>query len=331
MFRTEIAELMQKDGIVFDVAEKVNYKLELNAEEKEISEVFDAWAREIGKTGKDNDKEIAAFVRRIVQDEIYNAPDELLDQFLDRGSIGEFDWVEYTKDPKNTLIAHEAAKGGTVDRSWIDFDALKPITKNRQIETDISYTDLRRDGFKSVAKITTYAKEALQNALFHDVFGMIDAALIPGGEQYITSPGGTVTLGAMDELALYLLDRSSDAVAITTNKYAKQIGRMTGYDKFMSEAMKNDFNRYGLVRFFDGVKIASLSGAAKGAKGELFIPDQKIYGVAGKVGNLDMRGQLNVYQDMDNSNEKVIIRVKDFTYSVALTNIENAAKISITG
>jgi len=331
MLKTEIAELMQKDGVVFDVAEKVHYRQNLNTEEKEISEAFDAWAREIGRTGNDSDKEIAAFVQRTLQEELYNAPDELLDLILNRGSVGEFDYEEYTKTPKNTLVAHEAAKGGTVDRSWIDFSLLKPITKNRQIETDISYVDLRKNGFKSVAQITTYAKEALQNALFYDVFSTVDAALIPGGEQVITSVGNTVTLGAMDELSLYLLDRSSDSVAVTTNKYAKAIGRMTGYSQFMSDAMKNDFNRYGLVSFFDGVKIASLSGAAKGAKGELFIPDQRIYGVAGKVGNLDMKGQINVYEDMDNSNEKVIIRVKDFTYTLGLTKIENVAKIVITG
>ena len=41
--RTEIDELMKKDGVLFDVAEKVEYKRELNAEEKEIAEISDAW------------------------------------------------------------------------------------------------------------------------------------------------------------------------------------------------------------------------------------------------------------------------------------------------
>ena len=40
--RTEIAELMDKDGVLFEVAEKVNYKRELNSEEKEIAEISDA-------------------------------------------------------------------------------------------------------------------------------------------------------------------------------------------------------------------------------------------------------------------------------------------------
>ena len=41
--RTEIDELMKKDGVLFEVAEKVEYKRELNTEEKEIAEISDAW------------------------------------------------------------------------------------------------------------------------------------------------------------------------------------------------------------------------------------------------------------------------------------------------
>ena len=47
--------------------------------------------REIGKTGKDPECTIAEFINRTVNEEIYNAPDELLDQIFERGSVGEFD------------------------------------------------------------------------------------------------------------------------------------------------------------------------------------------------------------------------------------------------
>ena len=40
---SEIKDIMEKDGVLFDVAEKVEYKRELNAEEKEIAEISDAW------------------------------------------------------------------------------------------------------------------------------------------------------------------------------------------------------------------------------------------------------------------------------------------------
>ena len=60
--KIEVAELMEKPGVMFDVAEKVEYKRNLTNEEKEVFEISDAWAREIGKTGNDKDCEIAAFV-----------------------------------------------------------------------------------------------------------------------------------------------------------------------------------------------------------------------------------------------------------------------------
>lgn len=326
---TEIAELMDKTGTMFEVAEKVEYKQSLTSEEKDIYEVANAWAKSIGEKGYDDNREIAAFVNKTVTEEIYNAPDELLDTMFDRGTIGEFDDVEYTKTPKNTLEAIEAAKGGTVDRSWIDFTAIKPITKNRQVETDISYADLRKNGFKSVATLATYAKEALQNALFYDVFSMIDTAIV-GGEQLITAGGKVPTQTATDALTLYLLDRNPDAVAICLSKYAQALYRMSGYEKYLSNTQKDEFNRYGLVKFLDGVRIASISGARKTGKGQLLLPTNRIFGVAGKIGGLDMKGELHTYEDFDNSNEKVIIRVKDFTYSVGITNIDNCCKMVLT-
>lgn len=327
MLRTEIAEIMNKEGIVYDVAEKVEYKRPLNSEEKEISEVVDAWAREIGETGKDPDQEIAAFVRKTVNEEVYNAPDELLDQIFDRGSIGEFDDEEGTTTPKNSLIAHEAAKGGTVDRSWIDINAIKPIWRNRQIETDLSYVDLRKNGFKSIATLTTFMKEACQNVLFYDALSTADMA-ITGGEQLIAVVGNAPTLEAMDLLSLYLNDRDDNNVMITLNKYAQAIRRMPGFAEHLSNEMKNDFNRYGLVKSYDAIGIAGISGAKKQGNGNLLIPDKRIYGVAGKIGNLDMKGDIHVYQDMNNQKETIHVTLKDFTYGMMITKIENIAKVT---
>lgn len=326
--RTEIAELMDKDGVLFEVAEKVNYKRELNSEEKEIAEISDAWAREIGKTGKDPNCEIAEFVARTVQEEVYNAPDELLDQIFERGSVGEFDDLEGTKEPKNTLVAHEAAKGGNVDRSYIDIETVKPTWKNRQVETDISYVDLRKNGFKSIATLTTFMKEACQNALFYDALSMADNA-VTGGEALIEVTGATPTLEAMDKLSLYLNDRGDDNVIVTLNKYAQAIRRMPNFAQYLSGAMKDDFNRYGLVKTYDGIGIAGISGAKKTGTGQLLLPDKRIYGIADKIGTLDMKGEIHVYQDMNNQGEKVHIMLKDFTYGFMLTHIENFAKVTL--
>lgn len=326
---SEIKDIMSKEGVLFDVAEKVEYKRQLNAEEKEIAEISDQWAKEIGKTAKDPECTIAEFINRTVNEEVYNAPDELLDQIFDRGSIGEFDDVEGHKDPKNTLVAHEAAKGGTVDRSYINISVLKPTWKNRQVETDLSYVDLRRNGFKSIATLATFMKEACQNALFFDALSMADNA-VTGGEQVIAVSGATPTLEAMDKMSLYLNDRGSDNVIITLNKYAQAIRRMSNFSQYMSDAMKDDFNRYGLVKTYDGIAIASISGAKKTGTGSLLLPEKRIYGISNKIGNLDMKGEIHTYQDMNNQSEKVHIMLKDFTYGFMLTNIENFAKITLS-
>lgn len=326
MLRTEIAELMNKDGKMYEVAQKTEYNLKLTSEEKEISEVCDAWAKEIGEKGMDNDHEIAAYIKRTVQEEIYNTPDELLDQMFNRGTVGEFDDVEYAKDPKNTIVSFEAAKGGNVDSSFIDISALTPTWKNRQVETNLSYVDLRKNGFKSIATLTAFGVESLKNAMFHDIFSAVDTA-ITGGEQLISVTGAAPTQTAMDALSLYLNDRDTNSVAVGLTKYAQQIARMTNYYQYMSDAMKDEFNRYGLVNFFDGIKIAGISSAKKQGDGTLLIPDKRIFGIASKIGNIDMKGDLHVYETMDNNSESVKIKIADFTYGYAITNIDKVAKI----
>lgn len=323
---SEMQDVMSKKHVLFDVAEKVEYKRELNAEEKEIAEISNAWAREIGETGKDPECQIAAYIKKTVQEEVYNAPDELLDQMFDRGNVGEFDDAEYNKTPKNTLVAHEASKGGVVDRSWLDMSAIKPTWKNRQVETDLSYVDLRKNGFKSIANLTVYMKEACQNALFYDVLSQVDAAIV-GGEALIDVTGSAPALTDMDDLSLYLNDRSDDSVIVTLTKYAQAIRRMPGYAEYLSGAMKDDFNRYGLVKNYDSIGIAAISGAKRQGNGNFLIPDKRIFGIAGKIGSLDMKGDIHVYQDMNNQSEQVHLMLKDFTYGFAITNIENCAKI----
>lgn len=43
ILNTEMKDVMSKKHVLFDVAEKVEYKRELTAEEKEIADISDAW------------------------------------------------------------------------------------------------------------------------------------------------------------------------------------------------------------------------------------------------------------------------------------------------
>ena len=327
---TEIAELMDKTGTMFEVAEKVEYKQSLTSEEKDIYEVANAWAKSIGEKGYDDNREIAAFVNKTVTEEIYNAPDELLDTMFDRGTIGEFDDVEYTKTPKNTLVAYEAAKGGNVNRSWIDMKFIKPQWKNRQIETDLSYIDMRRNGFKSISTLLTYATEALKNYLFLDVFSAVDNA-ITGGDQVVSVTGATPTIEAMDKLTLWLADQDpSNMTIVALSKYIQAIGRMPGFAQYMSEGMKDEFNRYGMLGTYGSAVLSAVPSAKKLGDGSLPIPDKRIFDIAGKIGELDMKGEVHTYQNMDNNSEVVHLLIKDFTYGYAITNIDNVAKITFS-
>ena len=332
--KIEIAELMEKNGTMYDWAEKVNRGASLTAEENEISQVVDAWAKEIGTKGKDNDNEIAEFIIKTITDPVYNKPDALIEKMFEMDSIGEFDDYVINKTPKNTLVAYESAKGGNVYKSYIDTSALTPTLKHAQVETEISYTQLRRGGFKSIANMAVFAKEALDNKKIKDVFSALDTA-IAGGEQVFEVTGGesALTKTVLDKLSLYVLDHLADGdtgIMFGLNKYAQAIANMSGYTSYMSSTMKDDYNRYGLVKEYGGCLIGGFSGARKAADGELLIPDRRIFGISGIIGTLCDRGELRVYETLDNNKERVSLKFTGYEYGIKITNPENVAKITFT-
>ena len=172
--------------------------------------------------------------------------------------------------------------------------------------------------------------ESLKNKMFGIVFNQIDAA-IAGGEQKIDVAGTAPTMEAMDKLALYLNEYSdgSNPFTVSLMKYCSQLRRMTGYAQYLSDGMKDDFNRYGFVKTYDGIAITGISSAKKLGDGSLLLPDKKIFGIAGRVGTLDMKGEVHTYQDEDNNNERIHLMVKDFTFGTAISHIERVAKITL--
>lgn len=332
--KIEIAEIMEKNGQMYDWAEKVNRGASLTAEETEISQVVDAWAKEIGTKGKDSDNEIAEFIIKTITDPVYSKPDALIEKMFDSDSIGEFDDYIINKTPKNTLVAYDAAKGGNVFKSYIDTSALTPTWKHAQVETEISYAQLRRGGFKNVANMAVFAKEALDNKKIKDIFSALDTA-IAGGNQVFAVTGGesALTKAILDKLSLYVLDHLADGdegIMFGLNKYAQAIANMSGYTSYMSDKMKDDYNRYGLVKEYGGCLIGGFSGARKAADGELLVPDKRIFGIAGKVGNICDRGELRVYETLDNNKERVSLKFTGYEYGIKITNPENVAKITFT-
>lgn len=332
--KNEIAEIMSNKGQMYDWAEKVNRGASLTSEENEISQIVDAWAKEIGTKGKDSDNEIAEFIIKTISDPVYSKPDALIEKMFETDAIGEFDDYVINKTPKNTLVAYESAKGGNVYKSYIDTSALTPTWKHAQVETEISYAQLRRGGFKNIANMAVFAKEALDNKKIKDVFSALDTA-IAGGSQVFAVTGGesALTKAVLDKLSLYVLDNLADGdegIMFGLNKYAQAIANIAGYTSYMSDKMKDDYNRYGLVKEYGGCLIGGFSGARKAADGELLVPDKRIFGIAGVIGTICDRGELRVYETLDNNKERVSLKFTGYEYGIKVTNPENVAKITFT-
>ena len=132
MNNIEIAEVL-KGVDMYELAMKTNAGYVMTDNENLAVAELDRAFKKIGEDGHDPEHQIAQFIRRTINEEIVNAPDELLDAIFDRGTIDENDDYEAWKNPKNTLVAYEAAKGGNVDRSFLDISPLKPQWKNRQV------------------------------------------------------------------------------------------------------------------------------------------------------------------------------------------------------
>lgn len=329
MNQIEMAELV-KGTSVCEIAAKTVRNMSLNDNEKTVAEYLDEWARKIGETGHDEGHEIAAYITRTVRDEVYDAPDELLDAMFERGSIGEFDDYEVMVEPiRNTLVAYDASYEGNVPKSYLDFTFLKPQWRHAQVESQLSYADLRRNGFKTVALLTEYAEKALINKRYYDIFSAVGAAIASGAENYIVEAGKTPTQATMDAVALYLNDRGGGQV-VGLSKYIQAVSKLQG---FHSEEMLNEIHRTGRLGVYDGVSMYPISAAKKQANGDLLFPDKMLLGVAGRVGSLDMKGEIRTYETENNNKETIDLKITGFTYGYSFNKdtLENVCKVVISG
>lgn len=328
MAKNEIAEIMSQDGLVFETACRTKYNLSLTSEQKDVAEVVDKWAKQIGERGADPECELSAFIIKTLEPVVYETPDYLIDLIFDRGSIGEFDDEQGLINPKNTLKAYEATKGGSVPKSYVDYTEIKPVWKHAQIETELSYTQLRKNGWKTVANLTMFMEETLKNKLFRDCIAYLDTLITSSmPEQYFTA-SGSLTQAGIDQLTLYLLEHGVNPLILGRTKYAQQIARMTGQSQYMSEEMKNNFNRYGLVDFVDGVRVAHIPSVIK-VNEQPVLADKTLYGISDKIGTLETRGSLRAYETFDNTAERVDIKLTGFEFGFMITNPENLCKLVI--
>ena len=163
--------------------------------------------------------------------------------------------------------------------------------------------------------LTENAVAAFKNKMFKIIFDKIDAGIANGAENYLNVGGAAMTQAAGDALALYVNDRADgDGVIVGKSQYIQQLSKLTG---FASDDMKNEVHRTGRLGSYDGCTMYPISGAKKLGDGSAIFPDKRVYGIAGQIGSLSMKGETSVYETMDNNNESVHLKFADFTFGVA--------------
>jgi hypothetical protein len=164
--------------------------------------------------------------------------------------------------------------------------------------------------------------------MFFRIFNGVDALLDAiTGDQNIDG-GSALTVANMDTFTRYLRDMSEgNAFAIGLSKYIDPASKMTGVEKFLSEDMKNELNRLGRVMLYDGIRLASVPTAKKTASGKTLIPDKRIFGIAGQIGEMAIRGEMRMYETYDNDAEKVKLKFTGYDVDYVVYYLDKMARI----
>lgn len=328
---TEFASRLEQPGYIADWARKVVYNCELSAADMDMNTAADEFWREVGRNGYDPNHELSALITQALTPEVVTAPGEILSRMFTEGNIGEFDDKYVEVMPKNTLRAHEATIGGNVDASFIDHNVLNPTWTSLQIETYIPLQEIRRGGYKSVATYVNFAREAFEQKRVSSVMNAVSTAITNGAANYINEAGTTPSDASMLALALYLLDVGSGDVpfAFGLNKYIQAISNLDKADKNKTDVEKSMWFNSGLLAKYSGVDLIGFSGRKLLADNTTIVPNNTLIGVAGKVGTLDMKGDLRVMQETDINKEHIHLKMGGYTFGYVITDITKAAKMVI--
>ncbi|MEC0210230.1 hypothetical protein P4H70_14930 [Paenibacillus ehimensis] len=329
LFTTEVASAINEKNII-ELSERFKSNT-IDASDKEMIEVLDVFAKEVGTSGKssENNTMISELIKRTVEPLVFQPEHSILSSIFNMGSIGEFDESLYTGLPKNTLKVHDAVRGGNVPKSYVDPGVFQTVKTSLQVETELNYSDMRRNGWKSIAKMTELTREAFEQEMFYRLLAGVDAALATlSGDQNINT-GSALTQANAEVFARYLRDMSEgNPFMVGLSKYVDPIARMNGYETYLSNDLKNELNRVGRLAMFDGVAVTSIPTAKKTAKGHTLAPDKRILGIAGIIGDAEMRGELRYYETYDNNAEKVDLKFTGYDFDYTIYYLDKIARIT---
>lgn len=331
LYTPEVASAI-KDTNILELSERAKANI-LTSEDREAIEVLDNFAKEIGEMGKtsENTLLISELIKKTIEPLVFNPDESILADIFNMGTIGEFDESNFSGLAKNTIKVYDAARGGNVPKSYVDPGVFEVKKFALQAETEIDYSDLRRNGWKSIAKMTELARESFEQDMFYRLFAGLDAAIDPlTGDQDIAT-GSDLTVTNMDIFTRYIRDMSEgNPIAVGLSKYLDPAYKMDGASAFLSEDMKNELNRLGRVTLYDGVKLTSIPTAKKTAGGQNLMPDKRIIGVAGIVGDMNIRGDLRVYETYDNDAEKVKLKFTGFDVDYVIYYLDKLTRVTFS-
>lgn len=331
--KIELSEYMAQKGVMRNwaervVARKTDRNIELSEEELEISEAVNEFSKNIAMSGV-GDVALSQFLVKVIEPEITDVPSEIISRLFTEGDMAEFDDLGIVASAKNTLVAREsAARTGNVDKSYIDFTRGTKMSKHLQLETEIKMSDLRRDGALSIAELTLFALDAFELAKFKIIMNHIDSLVQSGGAAYFEC-AGALTQEGVDGFAGYIEDYGNNGVMVGLTTTLRGIKNMPGYDKFMTEGMKEKLYSASIIDKYNGVDIVTFNAAKKLGDGSLVLPEKKIYGIADKIGMANMRGALRVLQTPDNNREVISLKFTGYEFVYAITDVEKICKLVI--
>ncbi|GFN32594.1 hypothetical protein [Paenibacillus xylaniclasticus] len=329
LFNTEIASAIQEKNII-ELSERFKANA-IDSSDKEMIEVLDAFAKEVGTSGKsqENNYLVSELIKKTVEPLVFQPDNSILSDIFNMDTIGEFDETKYTGLPKNTIKVYDSARGGNVPKSYVDPGVFTTVKTSLQAETELNYSDLRRNGWKSIAKMTELTREAFEQEMFYRLFAGVDSALDAlTGDQDIDT-GSAITQTNADTLARYLRDMSEgNPFMVGLSKYIDGLAKMTGYESYLSDDLKNELNRVGRLAMFDGVKLSSIPTAKKTAKGNTLIPDKRIFGIAGVIGDAQVRGEMRMYETYDHNAEKVHLKFTGYDFDYTIYFLDKIARIT---
>lgn len=322
----DIASKMNENKyFALDWAFRVENKVEMSEAEKDMSAEIDAWAKEIGN-GVRPYAELSAYLTKVVQPIYADAPYEMLNTFFEFSSAGEFDSFEVAEDAKNMLQAYESARAvGNVDRSFVDYKSSFVTWKHIQIETEVTLEKLRKGGYKTVAELTNFAEIALRNKIFAMVMSIVDATVV-SGENY---GSGVLSDALINDMIDYMNDFSSEGMILATSANINAVAKVVPVT-YLSDRMKEDYNRVGTLNVVRGVTLQGVTRAAKMADGTMPISANTLYGICGKIGEIINRGEMRVYSTQDINAEKIHLKFTGVEFGVTVKHPELLFKHQIS-